>query len=282
MKKSRKILAGVLFCLILVGIVLIGIFKTTHHTDNHDLMLYGNVDIREVDLGFRVMGKLQELYFEEGDYIKKGDLLAKLDPLPYQDRVKKAKADAQVAKINAINADKQFQRRQIAIASSAISEEDFENSLLNFKQLQAALQAAEANLSSAKIDLTDCLLFSPSSGYILTRVREPGSILSIGEPVYSLCLETPVWIRSYVDEPNLGKIYPGMRAEITTDSNRYKKYTGHIGFISPVAEFTPKTVESEELRTDLVYRLRVIVDDPDHGMRQGMPVTIRLLKTSTP
>jgi membrane fusion protein (multidrug efflux system) len=89
--------------------------------------------------------------------------------MPYQDRVKKAKADAQVAKINAISADKQFQRRQIAITSSAISEEDFENSLLNFKQLQAALQAAEANLSSAKIDLTDCMLFAPSSGYILTQ-----------------------------------------------------------------------------------------------------------------
>jgi HlyD family secretion protein len=73
-----------------------------------------------------------------------------------------------------------------------------------------------------------------------------------------------------------------MKAEITTDSSGYKKYHGHIGFISPVAEFTRKTVESEELRTDLVYRLRVIVDDPDQGMRQGMPVTIRLLKTTTP
>ncbi len=67
-----------------------------------------------------------------------------------------------------------------------------------------------------------------------------------------------------------------MPATVTTDSAPDKLYQGRIGFISPVAEFTPKTVETRELRTNLVYRLRVLVDNPDNGLRQGMPVTVML------
>ena len=85
-----------------------------------------------------------------------------------------------------------------------------------------------------------------------------------------------MWIRAFVSEEGLGLIYPGMPAEIYTDSRKDYAYQGHIGFISPVAEFTPKTVETTQLRTDLVYRLRIIVDNPDWGLRQGMPVTIKL------
>jgi HlyD family secretion protein len=85
-----------------------------------------------------------------------------------------------------------------------------------------------------------------------------------------------VWVRTYVDEPDLGQVYPGQKATVRTDSGGV--YKGQVGFISPQAEFTPKTVETTELRTDLVYRLRVIVADPDEGLRQGMPVTVILEK----
>jgi HlyD family secretion protein len=81
-------------------------------------------------------------------------------------------------------------------------------------------------------------------------------------------------VRAYVDEPDLGRVHPGMIATVATDTGNAKTYRGRVGFISPVAEFTPKSVETPELRTDLVYRLRVIVDEPDDGLRQGMPVTV--------
>ena len=97
------------------------------------------------------------------------------------------------------------------------------------------------------------------------------------EPVFTLTLATPVWVRTYVNERDLGRIHPGMAGEVRTDSMPDKIYHGRIGFISPTAEFTPKTVETRELRTDLVYRLRVLVDNPDNGLRQGMPVTVSLM-----
>ncbi len=108
---------------------------------------------------------------------------------------------------------------------------------------------------------------------MLSRIREPGSIVAIGAPVFSVSLRDPVYVRAYVAERDLGKVVPGTSVEVTSDSSN-KRYHGQIGYVSPRAEFTPKSVETTDLRTDLVYRLRVVVADADEGLRQGMPVTL--------
>jgi HlyD family secretion protein len=117
---------------------------------------------------------------------------------------------------------------------------------------------------------------------LLTRIAEPGAIVAAGQTVATLSLNDPIWVRAYVPEPDLGKIWPGMPAEILTDSRPDRPYKGHVGFISPEAEFTPKNVETPRLRTDLVFRLRVVADNPDEGLRQGMPVTVTLDTSHAP
>lgn len=279
-KVVRKIIVGLFVITAGIGIFyLVSVNKEENNKKR--LVLYGNVDIREVDLGFRVSGKVLKLFFDEGDKIKAGDLLAILDKQPYEEKVWKATADLQATQISLSNAQKQYERRTKAITTAAISEEDFENAEAKQEELMANLASLEASLAIAMTDLGDTELFSPSDGVILTRIREPGSILSIGEPVFTLSLDAPIWIRAYIAEPDLGKIYPGMQAEIHTDSSKNHSYKGHIGFISPVAEFTPKNVETPELRTDLVFRLRIIVDNPDQGLRQGMPVTVTFLPNTS-
>ncbi|MGB5444915.1 MAG: HlyD family efflux transporter periplasmic adaptor subunit, partial [Psychromonas sp.] len=114
---------------------------------------------------------------------------------------------------------------------------------------------------------------------VQTRILEPGSIVGVNVPVLSLSVRTPVYIRAYVSESLLGNISLGQQVEIYSDS-REAAYQGHIGFISGTAEFTPKTVETASLRTDLVYRLRILVDGEDVGLNQGQPVTIKLHKIS--
>jgi HlyD family secretion protein len=143
-------------------------------------------------------------------------------------------------------------------------------------QAKADLAQAEAALATANLQVKDTVLTAPSDGVILTRAQEAGAILQVGSAVFTLSLVDPVWVRAYVHEPDLGRIHPGMKVEIRTDSRPDKPYTGQIGFISPRAEFTPKTVETTELRTALVYRLRIVVANPDEGLRQGMPVTVTL------
>jgi HlyD family secretion protein len=138
--------------------------------------------------------------------------------------------------------------------------------------MQSELAVAQDNLSYTEV-------YAPTDGIILTRIREPGSVVIESEPVYTLSISSPVWIRAYVDETHLGEIYFGMPAEIVTDTKDLGSYMGKVGFISPIAEFTPKTVETTQLRTDLVYRLRIYVDNPGRYLKQGMPVTVKL-KTS--
>lgn len=293
--------------------------------DSEGLKLYGNVDIREVQLGFRVAGRLQTMNFEEGDAIAAGDLLALLDDEPMREalavaeaRVLEAQAgldrantgsrpqeiqgaqarvdEARAALDNAnqeLRRQKELTRKKLssqhlldaavaardqAAARLDANQEDLALAVEGFRKediaaAQASRAAALALQEQARTQYEDTRLYAPSAGVILTRAREPGSMVSVGAPVYTLSLSEKVYVRAYVDEPHLGDLAPGARVIIRTDSSD-KVYEGQVGFISPRAEFTPKTVETPALRTDLVFRLRIVVSNADHGLRQGMPVTV--------
>ncbi len=96
----------------------------------------------------------------------------------------------------------------------------------------------------AERQLADADLIAPSDGMVLSRVREVGAIVQAGETVFVLSLTSPVWVRTYVSEPDLGRIKPGMDVSVHTDMPGGKVYSGKVGFISTAAEFTPKTVET--------------------------------------
>lgn len=244
--------------------------------DQNILNLYGNVDIRQVDLGFRISGRVKIMPFQEGDLVSSGALMAILDKQPYEDQVKQAEAHLESVQASFANAIRLVKRRQMLLGTGGISQEDIDDAIANQKIYYANLKEAQAALGISKTNLQDTELYAPADGTILTRIREPGTVVREADPIYTLSLLSPVWVRTYVSEPQLGLIYPGLSAEVYTDTIGGHVYKGHIGFISPVAEFTPKTVETAQLRTDLVYRLRVVVDNPDHGLRQGMPVTVKI------
>ncbi len=239
-----------------------------------EIVLYGNVDIRDVALGFRVFGRIAELRFEEGDRVKAGEVLAVLDKQPFLDDVALHSAELVEAEVQKRKVEKPFERRAALTKIGAISKEERDDAEAARDEGVAGVNTSLARLQQAKTRLQDAEILAPSDGTILTRVREPGAVVAAGEPVYTLALDNPVWVRTYVDEPRLGAVHPGQKALVLTDSGG--RYVGYVGFISPQAEFTPKTVETSQLRTDLVYRLRVIVNAPDKGLRQGMPVTVRL------
>lgn len=268
-----------LFILILLGILASAAFyfyEQSERQPSNELVLFGNVDVRQVDLGFRVSGQLKELFFEEGDRVQPNQLMAVLDRAPYFDQVEQAKASINAIKASLQNTEQILKRRQELVGDGSVSREDLESARANYDVQRANLAQAEASLGIAKSNLSFTKLYAPQEGLVLTRVREPGSVVNPSEAVYTLTLTSPVWIRAYCSEPHLGQIYPGMLADIYTDTPGGTVYSGKIGFISPVAEFTPKTVETTQLRTDLVYRLRIYVDTPDQGLRQGMPVTVKL------
>lgn len=292
----------------------------------HGLTLYGNVDIRQVDLGFRVGGRIAEVLVDEGDEVKAGQPLARLDSdlLAQQldqaaaqvsgqeadlarlergyraQEIAQARASVAAAKAVADNAEINLKRVEAMRAENAISQRELDNAIAQSREATAKLRSAQdnynmlasgyreeeikaqaASLASAraqmrlaKIKLNDAELTAPQKGIVLTRAREAGAIVQEGQTVYTLTLNDPVWLRAYVSEPELGLIRPGMPVRVSVDAVPNRTFPGTVGFISPVAEFTPKTVETREVRTHLVYRLRIQAQDPENVMRQGMPVTI--------
>jgi len=272
----KRLLIAIAFVAIVCVLAVVGYYWTRKEANNKELILYGNVDVRQVDIGFRVPGQVLELAFEEGDIVSQGTLMAKLDKAPYDNEARKAAANLQSIKVNLANAEKLLKRRQELIGIGGVSQEDVDNAEATRNELRANFRAEKAALAVALDNLAYTEAFAPTDGIILSRIREPGSVVRESDPVYTLSVCSPVWIRAFVDEPQLGKVYYGMDAEVFTDTKDGLVYKGKVGFISPVAEFTPKTVQTTELRTDLVYRLRVYVDNPDKVLKQGMPVTVKL------
>lgn len=156
------------------------------------------------------------------------------------------------------------------------------DTLLNTKnKSKADYDAAIAQKNFAKNQLDYTKIYAPEEGIIMVRVQEPGANVSKGQPVYTMAKTKPVWVRAYVNETDLGNIKYGQTVRVYTDTTdpktgKKREYKGQVGYISPVAEFTPKTVQSTDIRTNLVYRIRVYIYDIDEYLRQGMPVTIKV------
>ncbi|KXK40983.1 MULTISPECIES: secretion protein HlyD [Nitrosomonas] len=305
------------------------VFSWVLHTEQDEslLYLYGNVDIREVQLAFRQPGRVAQMMFDEGDAVVAGTRMATLDAQPYQEAFAAAEASVRVAQAElakmrrglrpqeiiqaqeALNqaqavarrAERDYVRLSRLLPSKASSQQDVDNARAARDQAIAGVKAAKAALSQARegfrkediaaaeaqlaaamatrdqaaTALADTELFAPSDGTVIARIREPGSMVVSQSAVYNLSLDKPVYVRAYIGETALGRIAPGTPVQVRSDSSK-KIYHGQIGFISPRAEFTPKTVETTDLRTDLVYRLRIVVSDADAALRQGMPITIEV------
>lgn len=331
--KRGRIAIGVLAFALLAAIATGGWHYWQGHRAN-DLVLHGNVDIRQVDLAFRVGGRIAEVLVDEGDKVEKGQPLARLDKdllaqqvdamaaaLEQQEanlarlekgyrtqEIAQARASLASATASAENARLNLERVSVLRGRNAVSQKELDNAraaereagaarrsaqeqldmlLSGYREEEvlaqkAAVDAARAQLKKAEIQLEDAVLLAPQSGIIQTRAREAGAIVGEGQTIYTMTLVDPVWLRVYVSEPYLGLVKPGMPVSVSVDSAPGKTFPGKVGFISPTAEFTPKTVETKEVRSNLVYRVRVQADDPENLMRQGMPVTVSITSGNQP
>lgn len=330
-----KILRVVLI-LTVIGGVAWGLYTHFRRTEQptHVLHLYGNVDIRQIQLAFHANGRVRQIHVEEGDNVTAGQLVAELDPSRYEasaaqaraqvaaqkevlarllagsrpEEIAAARARVKAAEASLVDARETYRRTSALVAKNAASRQNLDDTEAAFKSAKAnldaeqqaltlavkgprkeeiaaaraQLEAYEAALELAERELEDTKLYAPSSGVIQNRILEPGDMASSQAPVFTLALTSPIWVRAYVSEPDLGKIAPGMRAEVSTDSFPGKVYQGWIGFISPTSEFTPKQVETTELRSKLVYRLRVYVCNPQNELRLGMPATVKIPLDQSP
>ncbi len=216
--------------------------------------------------------------------------------------IEQARAEVEAARIRASNARNVKGRLSQTAKTGATSQQELDDAQANFLVAQAQLRvrekaldlvlegprqedigAAEHQLEALQamqkllnIRLADRTLTAPAVGIIQSRLLEPGEQAGPSRPVLTLALTDPKWVRAYVPEPELGTLQLGMRVSVSSDSLPGGPVEGWVGYISPVAEFTPRTVQTEDLRTQLVYETRVYVRDRDDRLRLGMPVTVTI------
>ena len=276
---KKKIIALVL--IILIAGLCIFFNKANKKDTSDELTLFGNIEIRQVDLSFQVPGLVSELLKEEGDTVEKGELVAVMDESDYDANFKRA--EAEVDRTIAIQKDAidKYNRYAPLGMDDTVSKQEVESLYNAQNKANADYKAAVANKDYLSNQLKYTKLYAPEDGIIMVRVVEAGSNVQKGQSVYTMAKTNPVWVRAYVSEKDLGNIKYGQEVNVYTDTTnpntgKKREYKGQIGYISPVAEFTPKTVQSTDTRTDLVYRIRVYINNTDEFLRQGMPVTIKV------
>lgn len=177
-------------------------------------------------------------------------------------------ADSGEAKLRVAKANLESAAKALALLEAGPRKEEI-------GEAQARVEASRAQIALLEHNRDEAHLRAPVDAVVRSRLLEPGDMANPQKPVLALALLHPKWVRAYVAEADLGRIKSGMAARVSTDSHPGQSISGRVGYISSVAEFTPKTVQTEELRTSLVYEVRVFVEDARDQLRLGMPATVR-------
>lgn len=298
-----------------------------HRTTDTTPRAWGYVDTRTVNLAFERTARIEALTVEEGDRVKAGQVLGRLDTTALT--IEKARLNAQITSLEATlalvkegpraediaaaraqlaAAEAQYrlarltaQRQDALFAAKAGAEQRRDEArqterarAAEVNHLKATLEklergarpqeitVADSNLAAAKAQLAaiedaltrQSVLVAPRDARVRSRLVEPGELASPNKVVYRLTLDNPKWVRAYLTEARLNEVHVGDTVSIRSDTGPV--LTGKVTFVSDTAEFTPKTVQTEELRTALVYEFKVDVDDPQGVLKLGQPVTVDL------
>lgn len=236
-----------------------------------------SVGVRASDLALTLAGTReqeiralqQNLLDAQADLAEKTIDLERASNLFAKDEVSAQERDLAATAVKRAQAACQAARERYEEAVEGSRKEDIAIARANLKQ-------AQANLGLARVDLGYTVLRAPVAGVITVRQAELGEVVSPGTPVVTLADLDHIWLRAYIAETDLGRIHWGQSATVTTDTWPGRQYPGRIAFISPEAEFTPKSVQTTEERVTLVYRIKIDIDNPGHDLKPGMPADAHL------
>ena len=320
MKKRWKLLIPVL--IIAVGVAGHTIYSQ-RKVDPHRIKVSGNIETTMVGAGFKIPGQVLRRMVDEGESVKKGQVIASLETADLELDVANAKTQLLAAQVIAsqlangsrpqdvsaaqaasrsAEADKQnaaaeYRRMRELFANSAVSAQERDRSLTAYRMASARADQAvqqlslvvegprreEIDLAAAKVEqaqkqlelaktrLAYAQITAPIDGFVLSKNIEAGEYVSPGTPVVTIGELNQVWLKAYIAETDLGRVKLGQKVSVTTDTYPNKIYRGSIGFIASEAEFTPKNIQTAEERVKLVYRIKIMIDNPAHELKPGMP-----------
>jgi HlyD family secretion protein len=243
MKKRLRIIIPIL------AVVIAGVVLWNWLTGNK-FTFAGTVEATEVDVPAQVSSTIDALAVAEGQAVTQGQLLVSLDGQDYRLAQSQANDD--------------YHRGLKLFQSGSMPKETF-NHLQNQKQL-------------ADLRVQWCSILSPLTGTVLTKYHEPGEWVNPGTKVFTLADLREVWCLIYVPQPDLVRLSYGLKLEATLPELQGKSFEGKITHINDQAEFTPKNVQTEKERTNLVYAIKVTFPNPEGLLKPGMTLEVQIPK----
>lgn len=269
--------------------------------DEAEMRFTGIMDATTVRVSAETPGRVLKLFADEGEMVFKDSVMAVLETerLGYQlvqseamvaelgHQIRSAELRLNAARVQRDNIARRYERFRVLVTQKAATQQAVDD-------LQAQLESADAELAAAQTALAglrskrgqleaggdivrkqqrDARILSPLSGHVLVRYAEVGELLGPGAPVFDVANLKDMWTRIYVSEEQLPMVRLGQKVRLTVDGSD-ASFEGTIRSISDKAEFTPKTILTEETRTALVYAVKVDVVNRDDILKIGMPVTV--------
>ena len=300
----------IVIALIVVAVVGLALYSIKSYVDN---AIYrdpafasgnGRLEATEVNVATKLAEKIESVLVKDGDYVKKGQLIAKMQTNVLEAQLAQAKSmvavkKAELASAKAVvlqktssrdNAYRRYKRAEYLVSKNATSQQNFDNDKALFEaadaelaaakaavvQAEAAIKAAEADVRRREEDIKDSNLTSPIDGRIQYKVSEPGEVLDAGGCVVNLLDLTDVYMTFFLPEEVAGKVRIGADARILLDALPGIPIPAKITFVANEAQFTPKTVETRIERQKLMFRVKASI--PPELLRKY----IDIVKTGRP
>jgi len=272
--KKRLIIAGIILA---AGIAAMLIYRLGNSRDQGSMTLSGNVEVTEVDVAFKIPGRVTTLFTDEGRHVQAGDKIALLDNVEYATQVAQSKAVLEHSNAQLEQAKNDFTRAEMLFKQEAISAQQMDAAKTAYDVAVAQIRQSTAALRTSEVRMRDAVLYAPVSGVVLRKNVEAGETVGVGTPLFTIGDMANPWVKVYVKEDKLGLIKLGQKALISTDTYPGKVYDGTVTYISSEAEFTPKNVQTKEERVKLVFGVKVSVKNIDDELKPSMPADVRIL-----
>ncbi len=279
--KNKKILIPILA--VLAVAVLLIIFATQPR--NRTIFGSGIIEVDRVEISTKVAGRIRQLRVKEGDRVMAGDTLVVLDHQELSAQEQAARAGLQVAEqtiqevlVRKKELELNLTRARNLHASGDLPDKDLESIEAQYEVLktqetkaQAGLKAAQAQAALAATQLADACITSPRTGIVLSQNFQAGELVLPGAAIMEIGDLASPWLKIYLPEKDLGRFRLGSAAVIRVDAFPGHLFPGRIIWISSEAEFTPRNIQVREERAQLVFAVKIAIDDHEGRLIPGMP-----------
>jgi HlyD family secretion protein len=262
MAVKKKIVIPVVALAVIAGVALAAVLLFRNHNNLDVITGSGTIEATEVDVSPRISGDITAINFDEGDSVKAGDLMIEI-------RANELLAQRIGAEAVYTNAEVNLRRVTSLYRAGGVSKMDLDNAETAYRSAKSQLEYIDATLANSKI-------YSPLDAVVLTKNSEVGEVAFPGSPILTLADLSKVWIKIYVGEPVVGSIKTGDSASVRVDTWPDRAFPGTVVFISDEPEFTPKTVQTKEERTKLVFAVKIDLDNPEGLLKPGMPADAQI------